>query len=205
MPSDLRGGLIRLNNVAIGSYDINWMKYQKAMGPRLVLTTGEIYVYKGLDEALLIDRDRFRETDANYKRFRELIHEKVKQSFGGATTRSRARSKLEKQKQAKTFHDQMETKVSQYLSRAQRERGISLELEDLGNKPPFLLDKRQGKVVLNSSHIIFKKLKAGEQEIVEAFLVAIGIGRERSAGDVNRMVEEILKIVTDLLEARRKD
>jgi hypothetical protein len=204
MPSDLRGGLIRLNNVAIGSYDINWMKYQKAMGPRLVLTTGEIYVYKGLDTALLIDRDRFRETDANYKRFRELIHEKVKESFGGATTRSRVRSKLDKPKQAKTFHAQMGAKVSQYLSRAQRERGVTLELEELGNRPPFLLDKRQGKVVLNSDHAIFKKLKAGEQEIVEAFLIAIGIGKERSAGDVNRMLEEILKIVTDLLETRRK-
>jgi hypothetical protein len=27
MPSDLRGGLIRVNNVAIGSYDMNWMNY----------------------------------------------------------------------------------------------------------------------------------------------------------------------------------
>jgi len=80
-----------------------------------------------------------------------------------------------------------------------------LELEELGNKPPFLLDKRQGKVVLNSDHKVFRKLKAGEKEIVEAFLVAIGIGRERSAGDVDRMLEEIFKIVTDLLEARQKD
>lgn len=205
MPSDLRGGLIRLNNVAIGSYDINWMKYQKAMGPRLVQTTGEIYVYRGLDDALLIDRDRFRETDANYKRFRQLVHDEVKKSFGGATARSRVRSKIEKQKQAQTFHQQVEAKVTQYLTRAQREKGISLALEELGNRPPFLLDKSKGKVVLNSTHAIFKKLKPGEREIVEAFLIAIGIGKERSAGDVNRMAEEILKIVTDLLEARRKD
>jgi len=205
MPSDLRGALIRLNNVAIGSYDMNWMKYQKSMGPRLVLTTGEIYVSKGLDDALLIDRDRFRETDPNYRRFHDLIHVTVKESFGGATTRSRARSRIEKQKQAKTFRQQMETKVSQYLSRAQLGKGIRLELEELGNKPPFLLDKRQGKVVLNSDHKVFRKLKASEKEIVEAFLIAIGIGKERSGGDVDRMLEEIIKIVTDLLEARQKD
>jgi hypothetical protein len=153
---------------------------------------------------LLIDRDRFRETDANYKRFRELIHAKVKESFGGATTRSRTRSTIAKQKQAKTFREHIAVKVSQYLSRAQRERGIKLELEDLDNKAPFLLDKRQGRVVLNSAHKIFKKLKPGEKEIVEAFLVAIGIGKERSAGDVERMLEEIFKIATDLLEARNK-
>ena len=204
MPSDLRGGLIRLNNVAIGSYDINWMKYQTSMGPRLGLTTGEIYVYRGLDDALLIDRDRFRETDANYKRFREIIHAKVKESFGGATTRSRTRSNLAKQKQAKSFRQHVALKVNQYLSRAQRERGMRLELEELGNKPPFLLDKRQGKVVLNSGHRIFRRLKPSEKEIVEAFLVAIGIGKERSAGDVDKMLDEIFKIATDLLEARHK-
>jgi len=205
MPSDLRGGLIRLNNVAIGSYDLNWMKYQKHMGPRLGLTTGEIYVYKGLEDALLIDRDRFRETDPIYRRFRDLVHETVKASFGGATTRSRARSKLEKQKQARNFRQKIESKVSQYLSRSELRKGVKLELEELGNKPPFLLDKQQGKVVLNSAHKIFKRLKENEKEIVEAFLVAIGIGKERSAGDVNRMLEEIFKIVTDLLEARHKD
>ena len=204
MPSDLRGGLIRLNNVAIGSYDLNWMKYQTHVGPRLGLTTGEIYVYKGLDDALLIDRDRFRETDENYKRFREIVHAKVKESFGGATSRSRARSAKEKESQAKTFHERVEVKVSQYLSRAQRAKPVSLELEDLGNKPPFILDKREGKVILNSGHKIFKKLKPGEKEIVEAFLIAIGIGRERSAGDAARMFDETLKIITDLLESRQK-
>lgn len=204
MPSDLRGGLIRLNNVAIGSYDLNWMKYQRHVGPRLGLTTGEIYVYRGLDDALLIDRDRFRETDENYKRFREIIHAKVKDSFGGATSRSRARSAMEKESQAKTFHERVEVKVSQYLSRAQRTKPVSLELEDLGNRPPFILDKREGKVILNSGHKIFKKLKPGEREIVEAFLIAIGIGKERSAGDANRMFDETLKIITDLLESRQK-
>lgn len=205
MPSDLRGALIRLNNVGIGSYDINWMKYQRSVGPRLGLTTGEIYVYRGLDDALLIDRDRFRETDPIYRRFRALIHAKVKESFGGATIRSRQRSKIEKQKQAKTFRQKVETKVSQYLSRATQTNRFKFELEDLGNKPPFFLDKRQGRVLLNSGHKLFKKLKSGEKEIVEAFLVAIGIAKERSAGDANRMFDEIFKIVTDLLEARLKD
>jgi hypothetical protein len=51
---------------------------------------------------------------------------------------------------------------------------------------------------------MFKKLKGGEKEIVEAFLIALGIGKERSAGDVDRMFEETVKIVTDLLESRQK-
>jgi Histidine kinase-, DNA gyrase B-, and HSP90-like ATPase len=204
MPSDFRGGLIRVNNVAIGTYDINWMKYQKHVGPRLGLTTGEIYVYRGLENALLIERDRFRETDPAFKRFREIVHRTLKESFGGATRRSRYRASIQKQQQAETFHQKMEAKVSQYLSRAYRERPVSLELEELGNKPPFLVDARHGKVQLNTSHKIFKKLKPNEKEIVEAFLIAIGIAKERSAGDSDRMLDEIFKIITDLLEARHK-
>jgi hypothetical protein len=204
MPADLRGCLIRVNNVAIGSYDINWMKYQKHVGPRLGLTTGEIYVYKGLENALLIERDRFRETDAKFKRFRQIVHATLKESFGGATKRSRKRAQTQKEKQAESFREKMETKVSNYLRRAYREKPISLEVEELGSKPPFIIDVRRGRVQLNTSHAIFKKLGEDEKQIVEAFLIAIGIAKERSAGDSNRMLDEIFRIVTDLLEARNK-
>jgi hypothetical protein len=203
MPSDLRGCLIRVNNVAIGPYDINWMKYQSSVGPRLGLTTGEIYVYRGLENALLIERDRFRETDPIFKRFRDIIHAKVKESFGGATRRSRQRASIQKEKQAESFHEKMGAKVSQYLSSAYREKPFGLEVEDLGSKPPFAIDVRRGKVQLNASHKMFKRLKSNEREIVEAFLIAIGIAKERSDGDSDRMLEEIFKIITDLLEARK--
>jgi hypothetical protein len=204
MPTDIQGGLIRVNNVAIGRYDLNWMSYQKGMGPRLGMTTGEVFVYRGLEQAILIDRDRFRETDKNFRKFRELIHERLRDAFGGATTRSRKRAGLEQQKKAETFRDKMEVKVSQYLTNVYRKKPITLELEDLGKKAPFTIDTRFGKVFINKAHPMFRKLKPAEKEIVEAFLIAIGIGKERSAGDVDRMLEEIFKIAGDLLEARRQ-
>ena len=203
MPADTRGGLIRVNNVAIGKYDLNWMQYQQSMGPRLVLTSGEIYVYKGLDDALLIDRDRFRETDKNYKKFREIVHSVLRDAFGGATTRSRKRSALERDKKAETFREKMDAKVSIYLRSTHRRKPLSLALEKETNRPPFYIDTKTGKVVINEGHSIFRKLKSNEKEIVEAFLIAIGIGRERAAGDANRMLDETFKIVEDLLEARR--
>jgi len=204
MPTDIQGGLVRVNNVAIGRYDLNWMNYQKGMGPRLAMTTGEIFVYRGLEQAILIDRDRFRETDKNFRKFRELIHERLHKAFGGATTRSRKRAGLEQEKKAETFRDKMEVKVSQYLTNVYRKKPIGLEVEELGNKPPFTIDARLGKVLINKAHPIFRKLKPGEKEIAEAFLIAIGIGKERSAGEVDRMLDEIFKIAGDLLEARRQ-
>lgn len=203
MPADIRGGLIRVNNVAIGKYDLNWMQYQQSMGPRLVLTSGELYVYRGLEDALLIDRDRFRETDTNYRKFREVVHGVLRQAFGGATTRSRRRSAIERDRKAETFREKMDTKVSTYLRSTHRRKPLSLTVEKEAHKPPFYIDAKTGRVVVNEGHNIFRRLKANEKEIVEAFLIAIGIGRERAAGDAGRMLEEIFKIVEDLLEARR--
>ncbi|MCU1284108.1 MAG: hypothetical protein JWO13_458 [Acidobacteriales bacterium] len=203
MPADIRGGLIRVNNVAIGKYDLNWMQYQQSMGPRLVLTSGEIYVYRGLEQALLIDRDRFRETDKNYKAFREIVHNVLRDAFGGATSRSRKRSNIEKERKAESFREKMDAKVSTYLRSMHRRKPLSLHVEKQSNKPPIYIDSKTGKVVVNEGHKIFRKLKANEKELVEAFLIAIGIGRERAAGDANRMTDEIFKIVEDLFEARR--
>lgn len=203
MPADIRGGLIRVNNVAIGKYDLNWMQYQQSMGPRLVLTSGELYVYRGLEDALLIDRDRFRETDKNFKKFRDVVHQVLYKAFGGATTRSRRRSAIEQKQKAETFKEKMDSKVATYLRSTHRRKPLSLAIEKEANNPPFYIDTKTGRVVVNEGHSIFRKLKANEREIVEAFLIAIGIGRERAAGDPDRMLDEIFKIVDELLESRR--
>jgi hypothetical protein len=127
----------------------------------------------------------------------------LRSAFGGATARSRRRSAIERDRKAETFREKMDAKVSTYLRSTHRRTPLSLALEKQANKPPFYIDSKTGKVVVNEGHNIFRKLKANEKEIVEAFLIAIGIGRERAAGDVSRMLEEIFKIVEDLLEARR--
>ena len=142
MPADIRGGLIRVNNVAIGKYDLNWMQYQQSMGPRLVLTSGELYVYRGLEDALLIDRDRFRETDKNFKKFRDIVHKVLRESFGGATTRSRRRSAIEREQKAETFKEKMDSKVAIYLRSTHRRKPLSLAIEKEANNPPFYIDTK---------------------------------------------------------------
>ena len=98
----------------------------------------------------------------------------------------------------------MDSKVAIYLRPTHRRKQLSLAIEKEDKKnPPFYIDSKNGRVVVNEGHGIFRKLKASEKEIVDAFLIAIGIGRERAAGDPDRMLQEIFKIVADLLEARR--
>lgn len=66
MPPELRGILIRIRNVAIGYYDKSLLHYPLPAGPLANQVSGEIYVEEGLEAALNIDRNSFRETDLHY-------------------------------------------------------------------------------------------------------------------------------------------
>ena len=77
LPSELRGILIRVRNVAIGMYDKSLMNYPKAQGPRMSGISGEVYVSAGLEDALNVDRNSFRETDPHYLKLQEIIYTRL--------------------------------------------------------------------------------------------------------------------------------
>lgn len=68
IPSSIRGIQIYIRNVGIGSYDSSLMKFAHVNPTsRSGQVSGEIYVDHGLDRALNVDRNSFRETDAHYQ------------------------------------------------------------------------------------------------------------------------------------------
>ncbi len=73
-PSTLRGLRIFIRNVGIGQYDDSLMNF-KNVNPtsRAGQISGEIYVEKGLERALSVDRTSFKETDAHYKALEQHI------------------------------------------------------------------------------------------------------------------------------------
>ncbi|MDH5483356.1 MAG: ATP-binding protein [Candidatus Bathyarchaeota archaeon] len=73
IPPELRGILIRIRNVAIGYYDKSLLHYPMPAGPLSNQVSGEIYVERGLENALNIDRNSFRETDLHYLALQESI------------------------------------------------------------------------------------------------------------------------------------
>ena len=68
VPSNLRGVLLRVTNVGIGSYENSFAKIYSQSPVILHQLTGELYVDKGLDSALNIDRGSFFESDEAYQR-----------------------------------------------------------------------------------------------------------------------------------------
>ena len=68
IPYELRGLLIRVKNVGIGTYENNFSKIASESPVILHQLTGELYVDEGLDSALNIDRNSFFESDDAYQR-----------------------------------------------------------------------------------------------------------------------------------------
>jgi hypothetical protein len=73
-PSAVRGVQIYIRNVGIGLYDQTLMGFS-IVNPtsRAGQMSGEIYVEEGLERALNVDRDSFRETDAHYIALQEHL------------------------------------------------------------------------------------------------------------------------------------
>jgi hypothetical protein len=72
-PEEMRGIHIRIRNVGIGMYDKSWLGYPFNEGLKFGQITGEVFVEEGLEPALNIDRDSFRETDVHYQALRAFI------------------------------------------------------------------------------------------------------------------------------------
>jgi len=73
-PSKVRGLRIFIRNVGIGLYDDSLMNF-KNVNPtsRAGQISGEIYVDQGLERALSVDRNSFKDTDAHYKRLEQHV------------------------------------------------------------------------------------------------------------------------------------
>jgi hypothetical protein len=77
-PEELRGVHVRIRHVGIGKYDRTWFGYPFDEGIKFGQITGELFIEDGLEDALNIDRDSFRETDVHYQAMRAYIWDKLR-------------------------------------------------------------------------------------------------------------------------------
>ena len=74
-PPELRGLLIRVRDVAIGTHDRSCLGYPYVEGPRIDWLTGEIYVDEGLEDTLNVDRNSFNTLHPHYEALQQTITE----------------------------------------------------------------------------------------------------------------------------------
>jgi len=182
-PSELRGLLIRVRNVAIGTYDKSLLNYPKPQGPRMSGISGEIYIMEGLEDALNVDRNSFRETDPHYIKLQEIIYSrlggdpenKTPGIFSDITKRSLewnlARKKNDLIDSYKALTNSLES-----ITHKKFEIEISSE-----NSPikPIEINFSTGKIKINEQHEIFPRNRE-ERSILEKILIAYEYSNEFS-------------------------
>lgn len=79
VPKENNGVLIRINGASGALFDDTFMKYQVSEQTRLRQITAEIFVTKGLDAALNIDRESFNYAHPHYALLRNWLHRSLRQ------------------------------------------------------------------------------------------------------------------------------
>jgi hypothetical protein len=159
-PPELRGILIRIREVGVGSYDKTLLNFPQSAGPIVSGITGEIYVEEGLETALNIDRNSFRETDPHYLALQEAIFKKLtgKREQGGVLLDARYRSKQTNRKKREI----KEVDEFEVFSKAIEEiygRRFQIErVPESGEKPVFI-DAKHSKILLYRNPILPRKQK----------------------------------------------
>ena len=187
MPPELRGLLVRIRNIAIGMYDKSLLNYPKAQGPRMAGLSGEIYVEKGLEDALNVDRNSFRETDPHYLKLQEVVYTRLggdKETktpgvFSDISKRSRERNLAQRMKEAEQAREKALADIETLV-------GVSFEIESCGDDSPVPIevDMDSGKIVIYERHPIFPRARAARrlfERVLIAYELANGVAESKDA------------------------
>jgi hypothetical protein len=112
-PEELRGVQIRIKQVGIGKYDRTWLGYPFDEGIKFGQISGEVFVEVGLEDALNIDRDSFRETDVHYQALRAYIWDTLRSDvFPDFKSRQKKFSQERRNEERSQLEDQLDERIS---------------------------------------------------------------------------------------------
>ncbi len=194
-PMELRGLLVRIRNIAIGTYDATLFKFPKVPTPRFNWVSGEIYVEEGLEFALNIDRDSFNELHPHFVRLKEIIHSALKKKIfpeADRTLRKRSQEKLEnkEKKKEETLTSLIHNELGNNYQR------ISTEEEVF----PLKIDSSE-KTIIENNHSVFLPKPKSKQEVTKlvayAFEISLQAPEEKRREKFYQLLSDFVKL--DLL------
>ena len=191
-PSELRGVLVRLRNIAVGTYDANFLDLATVQGFRFDWMSGEVYVSQGLEDALNIDRYSFNEVNPHYLALQNEIHNAseaaIRESRKVAEATRLNNKKIENQK----------PDDSKYLTAISKVMNIEYKIErteeGATDQSPVKIDTATKEISVNRTYPGWPKNDAHRQ-IVEYVLIAVKLAIRASKDD-----QEVDKIALAILQ-----
>ena len=190
-PTEIRGLLLRIRNVAVGTYDATLFNYPQVPNPRFNWISGEIDVEGGLEFALNIDRASFNEMHPHFVKLKEVIHEQLKNEIfpeAGREQRKRLQAKREDRESKK--QDALNAFIHQELG-DDYDR-ISTD------EPPFPLTiDMVGEKVLENNQSKFLPTPTSKRELIQliayAFEISMQAPEEKRREKFYELLSEFVK------------
>lgn len=171
-PVELRGLLVRIRNTAIGTYDPTLFTYPSTSTPCFNWLSGEIYVEKGLEFALNIDRDSFNEMHPHFVKLKEIIHNMLKHEVFSEAHRGQ-------RKRSQEIHaDREKNKQAILKSLIRQELGGNYVLAPTDEKPfPLTIDTVKDMIFENNQSPLLPNAKS-KRELIQRIAYAFEISME---------------------------
>lgn len=187
VPTENKGLLIRISDASGTGFDDKYMKYQISELTRLNQITAEVFVIKGLDAALNIDRESFNFAHPHYQLLTNWVHNALRQL---ATTHKAIAATIRTGERAKE-HVQKTSEVTRTVANALKTAGVDPEIDapEVILAPKSELKGKRGEGVL-----------AFDADVIIPYPTSSG--RETAGKRAEReLLEEKVKGVAQVLEA----
>lgn len=203
-PRDIQGVLIRLQNVAIGKYDNSMLTYPYAEGPRYSMVSSELFVQRGFEDALNIDRDSFNELHPHYIRAQSYVHSLLHdlifpETWSEEKVRNKARRDQAAEVRESKFVERYRKATGESIRSIQRvEKQAKERPPSTSRESPVEFEERRGKIEIDRSHPLLKPLfrRRKYAPLIEKLVVAFERSNHESGASQRR--EMFYKLLAEI-------
>lgn len=201
VPKENNGVLVRINNAGGALFDDTFMKYKVSEQTRLGQLTAEIYVHRGLDAALNIDRESFNFAHPHYQILSSWVHRCLRQI--ATTLKAISKSLREKEQDDKKKAER--SRVSSFASEvwtAERHEEVERppEVDLVQTAEDVVFQRRLGSLAFDPGLFAHFKLGGDDASRVEQFkalaliLDAYGLLSKMSVERQHQLLDAIMNI-----------
>jgi len=201
-PREIQGVLIRINDVAIGKYDNSMLTYPLAEGPRYSMVSSELFVRKGFEDALNIDRDSFNELHPHYMRVQSYLHGLLGRVFHETWTEEKQRNKARRGRAAEARNSSF---VKQYrAATGEKVRTIrpvetpSKEVRSSSTASPVRFEPQRGEIEVDRGHPLLGPALRRRKYASLVDKIAVAFERANQESGAARRRELFYRLLSDI-------
>jgi hypothetical protein len=197
-PREVNGISIKIRGIPIApryGYDTTFMQFPTYLQQLFMnWISGEVYVEKGLEDAMNIDRASFRLTHPHYLALQDFIHKYIHSNVIPLVYTLYNAGKDQREKQKEKSKRKERTKI---LSSSKYELvTVGNDKEDVSDKP-VTLKKSAGKVIVEIEKNYIKGFKKKDWEYLEDIFLIFETSFRESSGDIDKLKKLFYKKINE--------